>query len=302
MKYQDFKNYAVIDVGGTNTRFALFNKNGEIIHKIKTKTNYTNAFETSDWIIEQINKNNINYLALCIPGPSDYENGIILNSPNLGGTWRNFDLKNYLLKNTSLKDIVFENDANAMALANHKNFNKTKNEISQFFTLSTGFGAGLIINDQIYHGNNYYAQEIAQIPVSKHSFQGPSRLKNSYALELHCSGTGIETKAKFLGLNKSAKEIFELSKTNEIAEEIVNQAKDTLRDIFAISAGILAPHNYFIGGSLGLAQKEMVKQAFQEAKEISDFNHFYGINLYFDELGDDSALIGLYYLIKQRNN
>lgn len=69
MKYQDFKNYAVIDVGGTNTRFALFNKNGEIIHKIKTKTNYTNAFETSDWIIEQINKNNINYLALCIPGP-----------------------------------------------------------------------------------------------------------------------------------------------------------------------------------------------------------------------------------------
>ncbi|MCU9938928.1 hypothetical protein NWQ34_04960 [Mycoplasmopsis felis] len=103
--------------------------------------------------------------------------------------------------------------------------------------------------------NNYYAQEIAQIPVSKHSFQGTSRLKNSYALELHCSGTGIETKAKFLGLNKSAKEIFELSKTNEIAEEIVNQAKDTLRDIFAISAGILAPHNYFIGWKFRFSTK-----------------------------------------------
>ncbi|UWV81060.1 hypothetical protein [Mycoplasmopsis cynos] len=55
------------------------------------------------------------YLALCIPGPSDYENGIVLNSPNLGGAWKNFDVKQYLLKNTQIKDIVFENDANVMA-------------------------------------------------------------------------------------------------------------------------------------------------------------------------------------------
>ncbi|WP_027121468.1 ROK family protein [Mycoplasma leonicaptivi] len=292
--------YATIDVGGTNTRFALFNELGQIILKEKTQTDYLDAHKTSQWIKDQILKHNIEYLALCIPGPSDYKNGIILKSPNLGGSWVNFDLKSFLLDKTKIKHIIFENDANAMALANHKNFKQSKDSISQFFTISTGFGAGLIINDQIYHGNNYYAQEIAQIPLSKSGFDGEHRLKNQYALELHCSGSGIETKAKFLKVANNAKEVFEKANLGDLkAQEIVKQAQEALTNVFATSAGILAPHNFFIGGSLGLAQKEFVKQAFEKAKEISDFNHFNNIHLYFDNLGDDSALIGLYYLAKE---
>lgn len=294
--------YAAVDVGGTNVRFALFDQNGKIIAKEKTSTNFESAETTCSWIKEKIIENNIEYLALCIPGPSDYKNGIVLKSPNLGGSWENFDVKTFLLKGTKLKDIVFENDANAMALANHLYFNRPSHEVSQFYTISTGFGSGLIINNQIFHGNNYYAQEIAQIPVSKYDFEGASRLKNKNALELHCSGSGIQTKAKHYNLANSAQEVFELaSKGNKKALEIVQEAKDTLTNMFAINAGIIAPHNFFVGGSVALAQKQLVKDAFEEAKKISDPNHFNGINLYFDELGDDSALIGLYYLVKLRN-
>ncbi|AMD81404.1 ROK family hexose kinase [Mycoplasmopsis canis PG 14] len=294
--------YAAVDIGGTNVRFALFSQEGQIVSKVKTATNYESAETTCDWIKEQIIKNNIEYLALCIPGPSDYKNGIVLKSPNLGGTWENFDVKSYLMKNTNLKDIVFENDANAMALANHIHFNKTEVEVSQFFTISTGFGAGLVVNNKIFHGNNYYAQEIAQIPVSKIAFEGQSRLKNAFALELHCSGSGIETKAKFYGIANSAKEVFDLAKNNNSkAMQLVNEAKEALTNMFAITAGMIAPHNFFVGGSVALAQKELVKEAFENAKKISDFNHFNNINLYFDELGDDSALMGLYHLSKLRN-
>ncbi|TQC54414.1 ROK family protein [Mycoplasmopsis cynos] len=302
----DWKNknnsYAAVDVGGTNVRFAIFDENGKIISKVKTSTDYTSAENTCNWIKERILENNIMYLALCIPGPSDYENGIVLNSPNLGGTWKNFDVKQYLLKNTQIKDIVFENDANVMALANHVYYKKNLNDVSQFYTISTGFGSGLIINNKIFHGNNYYAQEIAQIPVSKSAFLGKSRLLNKYALELHCSGSGIETKAKYYDIANSAKEVFELAEKGNIqATKIVNEAKETLMNMFAINAGIIAPHNFFIGGSVALAQKQFVIDAFNLAKEISDPNHFKNINLYFDELGDDSALYGLYNLIKLRN-
>ncbi|UWV94397.1 ROK family protein [Mycoplasmopsis cynos] len=74
----------------------------------------------------------------------------------MGGAWKNFDVKQYLLKNTQIKDIVFENDANVILLINHVYYKKNLNDVSQFYTISTGFGSGLIINNKIFHGNNYY--------------------------------------------------------------------------------------------------------------------------------------------------
>ncbi|VEU70230.1 ROK family protein [Mycoplasmopsis glycophila] len=296
--------FAAIDVGGTNTRFALFDEKGEIILKNKTATNYNDAGETLNWILKNIEEHKINYLALCIPGPSDYANGIVLKSPNLGASWENLDLKKYLLENSSyLKDVIFENDANAMAYANHKMNNCNKDEISQFFTISTGFGAGLVIDNKIYHGNKYYAEEIAQLPISAKPFFGEHRLLNPFALELHCSGTGIETKGKFYQIANSTKEVFELAKKeNKVALEIIAEAKDALARTFAIFAGIIAPHYFFVGGSVALNSKKMIKEAFEEAKKMSDPNHFKETKLIFDKMGDDSALIGLYHLIKDKNS
>ncbi|TDV24463.1 glucokinase [Mycoplasmopsis mustelae] len=303
MSNPKYSPYATADIGGSNVRFALFDDNANIVLKYRQATDSNSSEKTCDWILGLINKYQIQYLALCVPGPSDYENGIIHKSPNLTGSWVNFDLKTYFLERSNLKDIVFENDANAMALANHKFYNCDKNQISQFFTISTGFGAGLILEDQIYHGNKYFAQEIAQIPVSFTPCYNYPKLKNPNALELHCSGSGIAWKAQNLKIAENAQEVFKLGKNNNIhALKLIDEAQIALRNMFAISAALLAPNNFFVGGSLALNNKDFVIKAFELAKEISDINHFQGVNLYFDQLGDDSALIGLYYLIKQRNN
>ncbi|WP_406614667.1 ROK family protein [Mycoplasma corogypsi] len=295
--------FAAVDIGGTNVRFALFNSEGKIKQKYKTQTNSLSAEITMDWIVQLVNDHHVKFLALCIPGPSDYENGIVHKSPNLGGSWENFDVKSYLLAKTKLLDIVFENDANVMAYANHVYYNCLDHEISQFFTISTGFGAGLVINNQIYHGNKYFAQEIAQLPVASKKFPGEYKLKSPYALELHCSGSGLATKAQYYNLAADAKTIFELAKQNSSeAKLLVDEATDALSKTFAITAALIAPNNYFIGGSIGLAEQDMVLAAFEKAKTISDFNHFHNVTLRFDKLGDDSALYGLYYLIKARQN
>ncbi|RIV16291.1 ROK family protein [Mycoplasmopsis gallopavonis] len=295
-------NFAAVDIGGTNIRFALFDQNGQIILKEKTQTNYHDAQQNMNWIIEHINFHKVNFLALSIPGPSDYTNGIVLKSPNLGPTWENLDIKNLLLNKTNLKDIVFENDANAMAYANHKIHNLDSQTISQFYTISTGFGAGLVIDGKVYHGNKYYAQEIAQLPISRVPFLGKHRLKNPFALELHCSGTGIATKAQFYKIGTEAKEVFQLAKENNVlAQKIIDEAEETLARMFAISAGTIAPHYFFVGGSVALNAKFLIQNAFNKAKEWSDSNHFNEIKLIFDKLGDDSALVGLYHLIKDKN-
>ncbi|WP_036451958.1 ROK family protein [Mycoplasma buteonis] len=302
MKKYDYSEFAAVDIGGTNTRIGFFNDKGEIIKKEKTNTDYNFAESTLKWVVDKINQYEIKYLALCIPGPSDYEQGKVLKSPNLGGTWENFDVKNYLLKNSNLIDILFENDANAMAYSNHKAHNLKNNEISQFFTISTGFGAGLIIDGKIFHGNKYYAQEIAQLPISEKPFLGDHRLKNPFALELHCSGSGIETKSKFFKLSNSSGETFKLaSEGNALALKIIQEAKVSLARMFSISAAMIAPNYFFIGGSLALNQKTFVLEAFELAKKYSDLNHFNDTKLIFDKSGDDSALFGLYHLIKDKN-
>ncbi|WP_426461163.1 ROK family protein [Mycoplasma hafezii] len=294
--------FAAVDVGGTNTRFALFDKEGKIICKYKTATDSMVAENTINWVIDKIKEHKIKYLALCIPGPSDYENGVVLKSPNLLGSWENFDVKKYILKNVELNDIVFENDANVMALSNHNAYNCRDSDISQFFTISTGFGAGLVIEGKIYHGNKYYAQEIAQIPLSIKPFTGKHRLKNSFALELHCSGSGLETQAKALGIAQSTKELLEkYNEGDEKATELIDNAIETLARMFCVSAATVAPTNFFVGGSVALNAEWMVLKAFEKAQEYADPNHFRNVNLYFDTNGDDSALQGLYYLIKQRN-
>ncbi|EFF41210.1 ROK family protein [Mycoplasmopsis alligatoris] len=290
---------AAVDIGGTNTRFALFDEKGKIKLKKKTATSFDNSAQTCDWILNLVKEHKIEYLALCIPGPSNYETGLIINPPNLRGTWLNFQMKDYLMSNSNLKFIAFENDANAMALSNHFEYGMNKKQVSQFYTVSTGFGSGLIINNSIYHGKNFLAQEIAQIPVSQNNFSSAHHMKNNFAIELHCSGRGLEIKAKALKLANNAQEVFELAKKgNSIAQDLVNQASDALARMFAINAGMLAPHNFFIGGSVGLNNKEFILEAFNKAKKMSDPVHFDNVNLYYDKNGDDSALYGLYYLIK----
>ncbi|ADE19777.1 ROK family protein [Mycoplasma crocodyli] len=291
---------AAVDIGGTNTRFALFDQNGKIKLKEKTSSSFDDSHLTCNWILELVNKYNIEHLALCIPGPSDYEKGLIINPPNLRGSWLNFDMKSYLLKNSKLKTIIFENDANAMALSNHREYKIDKNKVSQFYTISTGFGSGLIINDSIYHGKNYLAQEVAQIPVCSKSFELTHHMRNNYALELHCSGKGLEVKAKALKIANSTQEVFELAKSgNKDAIELLNTAVDTLARMIAINAGMLAPHNYFIGGSVALNNKWFIDQAVEKAKIMSDPIHLNGVNFYYDKNGDDSALYGLYHLIQK---
>lgn len=291
--------FAVVDIGGTNTRFALFDKKGKIELKEKTLTSFDNSKETCDWIIARIKKYNVNYMGLCIPGPSDYENGFIINPPNLRGTWLNFNMKEYLLKNSSLQDVVFENDANVMALSNHYENNKTSSDITQFYTISTGFGSGLVINNKVYHGNRYYAQEIAQIPVALSNFAGTHHFNNNYALELHCSGRGIGIKASHLKLASNAKKVFELAKNGNLkAIMLIQEAKETLARLIAINAGIIAPTGFYFGGSVALNNKDFILDAIDLAKKISDPVHFKNVEFNFDKNGDDSALYGLYYLLK----
>ena len=89
-------------------------------------------------------------IGISCPGPLDLINGIILTPPNLPG-WHNFELTKELEKITGIS-VQLENDANLAGLAETVIGAGKGKKIVEFLTISTGVGAGLCIDGQIYRG------------------------------------------------------------------------------------------------------------------------------------------------------
>lgn len=146
-----------VDLGGTNLRTALI-KGNKILKYIKKNTpkNQNKLLLEMCDSISRLITDNVKGIGVGSPGP--LENGIIKNPPNL--PFRNFNLKKFL-QDKFKKRVVIENDAKCVALAESKLGCKKKNFI--ILTLGTGIGGGIIINGNLYKGNNGYAGELGHI-------------------------------------------------------------------------------------------------------------------------------------------
>lgn len=310
MKKNSQYKFASVDVGGTNVRFALI-EDHKIVYKTKFKVNPKEYQKTLDKIVSLITEHNVNALALCIPGPSDYKKGIILESPNLQG-WNGQNIKKYILSKCKLDKIIFANDANVMALANHYFFKPRGGGVTQFFTISTGFGAGLIINNKIFTGSKGYAQEIATMPISNFPAKQSFHL-NPFAAELFVSGTGLNLRSKMEGYDLKAKEILDAYRQKSIGkkstqinvdhyinDKIVEETIDTLARTISISLATINPDLMVFGGPISQSHYWLIEQAILKAKTWTVSTQWDSVQFKQDPFGDDSALIGLNYLIESK--
>ncbi|WP_391592178.1 Transcriptional repressor / ROK family [[Mycoplasma] cavipharyngis] len=292
--------YGSIDIGGTNVRFALIDNN-QIVFFQKFHVDQNSPLKTLTPVFDLIKKYQVNVLGVACPGPANYEQGIIIDPPNLQG-WHHLNLKQLIFDSTGIDKVVFENDANAAALAVHYHFKQTEKDTTQFFTISTGLGAGLIYRNQIFVGYNHLAQEIAKVPLAPFDTDQVFHL-SPHALELFASGTGIVNRAKTLGLNLvTPQAIFANYDQNLIAKQIIDEAIVTLSHLFATSMAFFAPNLIVIGGSMGIHNQWFVRKAFDQAKLLTWSNQYQQVRLEFDSLGDNLVLLGLNHLIHAKYN
>ncbi|VEU69393.1 ROK family sugar kinase [Mycoplasmopsis californica] len=289
--------FAAVDIGGTNVRFATFDNKEKIKEKVKFDVDAKDYTKTLDKIIELINKHEIDAIGMDFPGPADYKKGVVLSAPNLI-SWNGHNLKDYLLKNCKrLQKVECDNDANVMALANHYHFRRNENDVRQFFTLSTGLGAGLIINNKIFSGAYGMGQEIARAPWGSVYDEKTYHLL-PYSVELYASGTGLSLRSKTKGKNWSAKDVFMNYEKDSVAKQVIDEGIDSLARTISSCMALLNPNLFVFGGSVARFNHWFVEKAIEKARVITDPNHFTGVEFKFEELGDNSALYGLYLLIK----
>ncbi|HLR53034.1 MAG TPA: ROK family transcriptional regulator [Candidatus Avamphibacillus sp.] len=140
--------------------------------------------------------------------------GKVLLAPNLG--WKDVDLKK-LLKEKYQIPIVIENEANMGAYGEKKlGVGKASKNII-YVSIGIGIGVGLILNGELYKGNNGFSGEIGHMTINYNGDR--CRCGNVGCWELYASEQALIKKAKHLGINHTTKEELSLDTLLSLAEE-----------------------------------------------------------------------------------
>jgi len=172
------KQYVVgVDVGGTNIKLGVVGPCGQVIvrnsfatkpfasSRIKLIAGLAREIEASI-ITAGLNKKQIAGVGIGLPGLVDYEKGFVRFLPNIPG-WRGVHLKSILQKMIKLP-VYVDNDVKIITLAESK-FGAGKGVRNLVcLTLGTGVGAALILNGQLYRGEDNAAGELGHMPLNEH--------------------------------------------------------------------------------------------------------------------------------------
>lgn len=184
---------AAIDVGGTKLGWALGTPEGEVLVSGQRATDP--AGDPRPALAEVLEDLQVAARAqggppaaygVAVPGPFLQPEGRFLEVPNLPG-WQGFGLVEYL---EGLLDapLVARNDANAGALAEWRWGAGRGAQSVLFLTMSTGMGAGLVLDGRVIEGPLGFAGEIGHLRLSP---DGPVGFGKRGSVEGYLSGPGM---------------------------------------------------------------------------------------------------------------
>lgn len=159
--------FIVADVGGTHIRTACFSVDSQKPNIIKRI--YTNGTGTPHErlinLIESIIPKDEEVAAITVaaPGPTDSYEGIVLEAPNIPG-WTNLPLKKLIQERFDVP-VAIGNDANLAALGEWRFGAGIGHRNLVYFTVSTGIGGGVIIDNQLLLGAHGLAAELGHVTV-----------------------------------------------------------------------------------------------------------------------------------------
>ncbi|MDL2214927.1 ROK family protein [Dysgonomonas sp. OttesenSCG-928-M03] len=227
-----------IDLGGTNVRVALVDENG-VIESIKEPCKADKSeIEILNHIKGMIRKiliPEVKGIGIGVPSSVDTQKGIVYNVMNIP-SWKEVHLKEILEKEFGLP-VYVNNDANCFVLGEKYYGNgKPYNNIIGV-TIGTGLGSGVIINGELYIGNNTCAGEIGCPPYLDDIYE---RYCSSQYFVKHHNTTGAKA--------------YELAqKGNPEALDIWNKFGEHIANLVSLIIFTYDPEAIIFGGSIANA-------------------------------------------------
>ncbi|MEM4288697.1 MAG: ROK family protein [Nitrososphaerota archaeon] len=184
------------DVGATNMRAGLFNREGRLLRFKSGRTPQTDTSKSVPRALLELAKevagqdwSKISSCGVASIGPLDSQRGVILKAPNIAEKGREIPLLSYLKEELRV-DYYFLNDCNAAAYGEwwSRKAEGVRNLI--YITISSGIGGGVVDNSHLILGKKGNGAEIGHIVIDSTGYMdcGCGGLGH---WEAYCSGANI---------------------------------------------------------------------------------------------------------------
>lgn len=245
-------------------------------------------------------------IGIGVPGLVNHATGKIIKLPNIDG-WKSVKLADRLTSQLErefkgeVPPILVDNDANAAALGLHYAI-KCRNMV--YLTISTGIGAGVIIEGKVLRGVKGSAGELGHMIIEKGG-EVCTGCKMAGCLEAYASGKAIAQRAEG---NRSELEIGDdeqdeewpasivrevvraYEKRNSSAEEIIDQATEALAIGIVNITNTFNPEKIVLGGFVsGLIGDLIIERA---NRRLSDCDLLAASDVTLAKNTKDIALLG----------
>ena len=288
-------NILAIDIGGTMIKYGLVSSDGEILstNKIETEAEkgLENILNKIDNIFKRYKENNPVGVAVSGTGQINGIIGKVIGGNPIIPNWIGTNLVKILEEKYNLP-AVLENDVNCVAFG--EKWIGAGKDLSNFIclTIGTGIGGGIILNNQLFRGENFVAGEFGHILIKKGEFE---QFASTTAL--------IRLVKERTGKILNGKEIFDLEK-KEIVEyqEVISEWIENLTDGLSSIVYCFNPANIILGGGV-IEQGEPLINRIKDSlfKKIGpQFKE--KLNIIQAKLGNNAGMIGASYLLLEKFN
>lgn len=178
-------NELILDIGGTKCVVAQFDQL-EQRHEIFTK-DYAGPSEILSELGRFAKTRKFDSIGVSFGGPFDFEAQKVMRSVHVSG-WEDFSFADWAQEEFGVIATA-DNDANAGALGEFVSRGSAVSSMA-YVTVSTGIGAGVIIDGKVYRGHKNLAGELGHTVIDS---AGPADgMGNFGTLERLCSGYWLQ--------------------------------------------------------------------------------------------------------------
>jgi glucokinase len=276
-----------IDIGGTKIGVCVGDAGGRVIAKARFESRSSESPEPQlRRAIERLRElagGDLDRIGVSAPGPFDRRSRTLLTPPNLPA-WHDFDL-GVFFDDAAPAPTRIMNDANSTALAEWLWGGHPRVTTMVYLTMSTGFGAGIVIDGKVLEGARGFAGEVGRIRLADH---GPVGFGAYGTSEGFASGPGIVQLAEAeLLRRRQAGEPTALASLERITTEsvcelgaagdpgarwVTDLAAQRLGELIAIIANIVEPQ-LIVLGTIGAAHPDLFIPRATETMRANTVTH-----------------------------
>lgn len=315
------RDYAIgIDVGGTNIKVGLFDKDMHAVKSIKTLTDKeleaNQMMDLLAMLVRQlmdeagVSTDSLRGVGAAFPSFIDYENGYVVETSNIISL-NDLPVRDLLSERLGVP-VYLENDANAAALAEHQLGAGKGHEHLIYVTISTGIGGALILNGKLYRGMHGMAGEVGHMFISdmtgypcscgvtgcvesiasgKHMARyATDRIKEGMDSRI-LDHAGTMANIDMVAVGRA------LASGDSLAIEIVNRGAEYLGRMFHSLNMIFDINVFVLGGGVTQLGKKFMDRIVAAYRHYSLMDQKYPAHFLPAALGNDAGLIGAALLV-----